>query len=190
MRNWIVLSSIASFFLVGCSQELSEKDAQVAFAATYTTLSVGGAAAQASAGTPVQADESPAFRAGAAASVDYDYNCLGGGTAHFVGTATAASTETAGQATFNLATDFVGCTSPDNITIDGNLDYAASVSGTADTAEVTLSMNGSLSFEGKVEGSCEIDLKLAFSATAGSAQASYKGSVCGHDASATLNVQG
>lgn len=191
MFNRIVLSSLATFFLVGCSQELSEKDAQVAFGAALTVLQSGGAMAQSSAGaTPVQADDAPAFRAGAEAAVDYDFACPGGGTARFAGSVVAASDETSGQATFTFQTDFAACKSLANITIDGNMDYASSISGTAEAVQLTFSMSGSLSFSGEVEGSCDIDLTLNASATAGSAGGTFEGSVCGHDASATLNVQG
>jgi hypothetical protein len=163
----------------------------VAFVAAYSTLSAGGAAAQTSAaGTAAHASDTPAFRAGAAGSVDYDYMCPGGGTAHFVGSVAAVSDETSGQATFTLATEFAGCKTLVDITIDGNMDYASSVSGSAEAAEVSFSMSGSLAFEGKVEGSCDVDVKLSVSATPGSATGTYEGSVCGHDAAATLNVTG
>lgn len=191
MRNSISVAILGSFTLLGCSQQLSEEDARVAFVAAYSTLSTGGAAAAASAGgTAAHATDTPAFRAGAAGSVDFDYMCPGGGSAHFAGSATAASDGTTGQATFTLSTDFAGCKTLVDITIDGSMDYASSVSGSAEAAEVTFSMTGSLDFAGKVEGSCDIDVKLSVSATAGSAMGTYEGSVCGHDAAATLNVTG
>lgn len=190
MLNKIVLSAIASLALIGCSDQLNEEDSRAAFTAAYATLSAGGAAAQTSAATPVQADDSPAFRAGAAGSVDYDYACPGGGTAHFAGTVTAVADDVGGQANFTFATDFSGCKTLLDITIDGSIDYASSVTGSAESASVKFSMDGSLSFSGKVDGSCDIEVDLAVSAVPGTASASYSGSVCGHDASATLSVQG
>jgi len=190
MLNKIVLSAVASLALIGCSEQLDEEDSRVAFTAAFSTLSAGGAAAQTSAATPVQADETPVFRAGAAGSVDYDYACPGGGTAHFAGSVTAVSDDVGGQASFTFATDFAGCKTLLDVTIDGSLDYASSVSGSAESATVTLSMDGSLSFSGKVDGTCDIEVDLSVSAAPGSAMGTYSGSVCGHDASATLNVQG
>lgn len=190
MLNKIVLSAIASLALIGCSDQLNEEDSRVAFAAAAATLSTGAAAAQTSVAVPVQAEDSPVFRAGAAGSVDYDYACPGGGTAHFAGSVTAVSDDLGGQATFTFATDFAGCKTLLDITIDGNLDYASSVTGSADSATVTLSMDGSLSFSGKVDGSCDIEVDLSVSAAPGSASGTYSGSVCGHDASSTLSVQG
>ena len=190
MLNRIVLSAIVSLALIGCSDQLSEEDSRVAFAAASSTLSLGAAEAQSNAGTAAHTGDTPAFRDAAAGTVDYSYACPGGGTAHFVGSLQASSDGVGGQATFDLSTDFAGCKSLANITIDGGIDYAAAVSGTADAASVIFSMNGSLSFSGEVDGSCDLDVKFAVNATQGAAGLSYSGSVCGHDASATLNVQG
>ncbi len=190
MHNRIVLSAIASLALIGCSDQLNEEDSRVAFAAAYSTLQVGAAEAQSNAGTAAHTGDTPAFRDAAAGTVDYNYSCPGGGSAHYVGSLQASSDGGGGQATFDLSTDFAGCKTIGNITVDGSMDYAASVTGTADTASVTFAMNGSLSFSGEVDGSCDIDVKISVNATQGAAGLSYSGSVCGHDAAATLNVQG
>lgn len=190
MHNRIALSVFASLALLGCSKQLDEEDAAVAFAAAYTTLQTGGAMAQASAGSAAQVEETPAFRAGVEGSVEYDYACPGGGSAHYSGAVTASGDDLGGQATFAFATDFSGCKTLFDITIDGSIDYSSSVTGSAESATVTFSMDGSLDFAGKVDGSCDIEVDLQVSATPGSASGSYSGSVCGHDASATLNVQG
>ena len=60
----------------------------------------------------------------------------------------------------------------------------------AGTASTMFTMKGSLSYEGKVEGSCDIDMTAAVSVASGAVGASYEGSICGHNAKATLNVQG
>ena len=66
---------------------------------------------------------------------------------------------------------------------------------TADGATTQLTMKGSLSYEGQVDGSCDWDLtmKVATTGAAGGTpgvNAEYSGTMCGHKASATLNVQG
>jgi hypothetical protein len=190
MHNRIVLSAIASLALIGCSDQLNEEDSRVAFVAVSSALTAGAAEAQTNAGAAARTGDTPAFRDSAAGTINYSYNCPGGGTAQFVGSVQASSDGLGGQAAFELATDFVGCKTLVNITVDGGMDYAASVTGTADAASVTFSMNGSLSFSGEVDGSCDIDLKFSANATQDAAGVTYSGSVCGHDASATLNVQG
>lgn len=191
MLNKMVLSSIATLSLVGCSQELSEEDSRVGFAAVSSVLATGVSMAQSSASaTSVVADETPAFRAEGSANVDFNFNCPGGGTARFVGSAAAAGDPSAAAGTFSLSTTFSGCKSALNVTIDGDLDYEATASATGDSAQLSFSMVGSLSFSGEVDGSCDIDVKISASASPGSASGTYQGSICGHDASATANVQG
>ncbi len=104
------------------------------------------------------------FRESVEGAVDYDFACMGGGTVHFSGSVQASSEPAGGQAIFELSTDFVGCeVMGGKITIDGGMDYAASASSSGD-ADVTFAMNGSLSFSGDIDGSCDFDVK--FSATA------------------------
>ena len=201
MRNSLFLSLPCALLLVACSHELSEDDARLAYVATYSALGQGSAQATTIANTtPLVAADTPELRSGgvqprAAANVDYTWTCTGGGTAHYVGSAEAVTEGAgAGSANFTLATTFDAC-SVAGITIDGDLDYAASVSVTADSATTQLTMNGSLSYAGQVDGSCDWDLtmKVATSGAAGgnpSVNAEYSGSMCGHNASATLNIQG
>lgn len=189
MRSTIVLMS-ASLLLVACSQELSDDDTRKAWVATNAALAQGSAQAQVAAtSVPAVPGQSQDLRPRVAAQVDYTWNCLGGGTAHFVGDAQVDATSGSSDVSFNLATEFDACAGS-GVTISGSLDYAASVSATSGSASTTLTMKGSLSYEGDVEGSCDIDMKASVSASAGSVGASYEGSICGHDASATLNVKG
>lgn len=191
MKNVLFTSAIVSLALVGCSNQLNEEDSVVAFSAASTVVAQG--ASQAQSGTPaaVQAEDSPAFRDAAAGAVDYSFSCPSGGTAHFTGAFDAVADGSGGQATFSLSTDFAACKSLQNVTIDGNMDYAASIVGSDAGGSVTFSMNGSLDFSGQVDGSCDIDVKFSASGSAGgSAGVTYSGSICGHDAAATLNVQG
>ena len=202
MRSSLLLSSIACLSLLpACSGGLNDDDARVAFVATYAALAQGSAQANTIANTsPLVVDgDGLEFRRGGVqlrtqANVDYTWDCTSG-TAHYVGTAEAVTEGAgAGSANFTLATTFDAC-SVSGITISGDIDYAASVTVTADSATTQLTMNGSLSYEGQVEGGCDWDLtmKVAVSGVGGgggSVNAEYSGSICGHKAAATLNVQG
>lgn len=191
MRNTIVLTALATFTMIGCSKQLDEQDSRVAFAAAFGALGTGAGEAQLSAGgaAAAQASDTPSFRAGAAGAVDYTFNCQGGGSIHFAGNVTAVANDTGGYASFNFSTDYASCSFL-NITMDGSVDYVASASGTADTAKADFSIDGSLSFSGEVDGDCDFDLTYSLSATQNAANISYSGSICGHDAAATLNVSG
>lgn len=188
MRRTIALLS-ASLLLAACSQELNDEDTRTAWLSTNLALAQGSSQAQVAASTPAVPGQSPELRPRVAAQVDYTWNCTGGGTAHFAGDAQVDATSGSSDVSFNLATDFDGC-DVSGVIISGSLDYSAAVSASSGSASTTLTMKGSLSYEGKVEGSCDIDMTASVSATAGSVGASYKGSICGHDASATLSVQG
>lgn len=191
MRSKLVLSVVACGALVGCSgPQLSEEDAVVGFSAASMVLSTGSSMAVANVGAAAQAEETPSFRAEGEAAVDFTYNCPGGGTARFAGSAVAASAESGGNVTFSLNTDFAACGTINSVTIDGGIDYASSVTGSAEAVSVEFSMDGSLSFSGQVEGDCDIDVKFSLSASQGAAGGSYKGSFCGHDASSTFKTQG
>jgi hypothetical protein len=190
MHNRIVLSAIASLALIGCSDQLNEEDSRVAFVAVSSALTAGAAEAQTNAGAAARTGDTPAFRDAAAGTVDYSYNVPGRrhGALRRLGAGVERRARRAGGV--RAGDRLRGCKTLVNITVDGGMDYAASVTGTADAASVTFSMNGSLSFSGEVDGSCDIDLKFSANATQGAAGVTYSGSVCGHDASATLNVQG
>lgn len=193
MRSSLVLSSVCTLLFTACSGGLSDDDSRVAWAATQVALSQGQTQAQlAASGTPLATGEEVAFRGtDAAADVDYTWSCTGGGTAHYVGTASVVSDGAgAGGVNFTLATTFDGC-SVSGITISGDLDYVAEVTTSAGSATSSLTMRGSLSYEGQVEGSCDWDLTMKVAASGvggGSASAEFSGSICGHDANATLKV--
>lgn len=203
MRNvWIVMVCAAALSLPACSSNLSEEDTRTAWASTNLALTQGQVQAQ-SAASGVPAAPSNDFddiRPRAAAQVDYTWTCTEGGSAHYVGSAEAVVSDVGtSDVSFDLATDFDAC-SVNGVAISGSLDYSASVSasggaGGVGSASTTLTMKGSLTFEGKVEGGCELDMTASVSATGGaggvgSVSASYEGTICGHSAKATLNVQG
>lgn len=201
MRSTVFLSTVCTLLLAGCSHELSEEDARLAYVATYSALAQGSAQATTIANSsPLVAADDVELRSGgvsprSAAAVDFSWSCPSGGTAHYVGSAEAVTEGAgAGSANFTLATTFDAC-AVSGITITGDLDYAAAVTVTADSATTQLTMTGSLSYDGQVDGSCDWDLtmKVATSGVAGgnpSVNAEYSGSMCGHKAAATLNVQG
>jgi len=77
----------------------------------------------------------------------------------------------------------------------GQLDYAASVSTSDTGTSITYDYKGDLTWSGDVEGGCVIDMQGSVTTTTGgvgpgSVSISYKGSICGYDAAATLNVNG
>jgi hypothetical protein len=192
MRNiWIVIVSAGFVSLAACSSGLSEEDTRVAWAATNLALTQGQAQAQAAAsGVPLApGPETDEIRPRVAAQVDFTWSCPEGGTARYAGSAETVSDAGGSDVSFDLATDFDAC-GVSGVAISGSLDYSAAVSTSAGSTATTLTMKGNLSFEGKVEGGCEIDMTSKVSVTGGSVSVSYDGSICGNSASATLNVQG
>lgn len=197
MRKILMVVSVACLS-VGCGSSISEEDTRVAWTSTNLALAQGSAQAQAVAqGVPAAPSaENDAITPRAAAQVDYSWPCTEGGTAHFTGSAEAVVSQAgSSDVSFDLSTDFDGCVVT-GVTISGSLDYSASVSADgAGTASTMFTMKGSLSYEGKVEGSCDIDMTMSVNVSggvggAGSVGASYDGTICGHSAKATLNVQG
>ena len=140
----------------------------------------------------------PAFAAsactrGPAPTSNYDWTCTGGGTAHYAGEAEAVLDDAgASNVTFDIAAEFDAC-SVNGITISGDLQYALDLEGTADTLMLKSSMKGSMSYEGQVDGSCDWDLTMtvaASSAGAGTVNATFSGSICGHDAQGVFSAHG
>ncbi len=187
MRNRLLLASLASSaLLVGCAGPVgSEEDARTGWAQTNAVLGTGASSAQ-SAGA-VAPDEDPVFRAGNAVSVNYDYDCTGSGSVNYNGNYYFDASNVGSNVEFNYEADFKKC-SDGSLTIDGTLDYALTADTTDTTSNLTYSYVGDLVWSGSVDGSCEIDMTGSFSAGGGAASISYKGSICGYDAAATLNV--
>ncbi len=199
MQLRLVLGSLACVVLAACSGGLDDQDSVIAFAATSQALSQGQAQAQVAAnGTKIVEGEQASFRGlgvepRASGNVDYDWACTGGGTAHYAGAAeVVVDGAGASNVTFDLAAEFTDC-SVNGITISGDLDYAVDVETTADTAYVMSTMKGSLTYDGQIDGSCDWNLTMKVAASgagAGSVSAEFSGSICGHNAKSTLNVQG
>ncbi|MBK9757589.1 MAG: hypothetical protein IPO88_29610 [Nannocystis sp.] len=185
MRSSLFVASVCTLLLTACSGGLSDDDSRVAWAATQVALSQGQTQAQlAASGTPLMTGDEVAFRRGGGLLHRRRHGAL---CRDRVG-----GERRAGAVNFTLATTFDGC-DVSGITISGDLDYVAEVTTSGTSATSALTMHGSLSYEGKVEGSCDWDLTMKVAATAtggggGSASAEFSGSICGHDASATLKV--
>lgn len=196
MKKILSVVSVACL-AVACGSNLNEEDTRVAFASANVALAQGSAQAQAMAGVPAGAGgQAEGLAPRAAAQVDYNWSCTEGGTAHFTGNAEAVVSDTgSSNVNFDLTTDFDGCT-VNGVSMSGALDYSAAVdaSGTG-SVSTTFTMKGNLDFSGKVDGSCEFDLTMAVDVSGGvggggTVGATFEGSICGHKASATLNVQG
>lgn len=197
MRHGLVLVTVCSFLAVGCTSSLDKNDSLVAWAATSVALSQGQVQAQtAASGMAIVEGQGTSFRGlgvhpRAGANVNADVTCMGGGTARYVGSAESVLDDVGtSNLTFDLAAEFDAC-SVNNITISGDLEYSLAVEGTADSVKLKSTMKGSLSYEGQIDGSCDWNLVATVAASSdGSVAAEYSGSICGHEAAATLKVNG
>lgn len=101
---------------------------------------------------------------------------------------------------FGYEIEFRACR-PDENTLDGNLEYAALVSTdvTEDsaTAQIVFVYQGVVNVSGEENGTCEVDMRGYVDASAvgspgeefdANVDVVYEGTVCGNDASETLNV--
>ncbi len=159
----------------------SEDDAAKGWVATQSALENGSNSVQTRA-------------ADTTVNIDASADCLNGGSAHFKGTLeTTVDLEnpTAGNSTnFDYTTTFSGCTTQ-GVTIDGALDYQLMTSTSGDgSASVNYAYSGEVTWSGDVNGSCVIDMTASVETGPTSVSATYSGTVCGFDASATLNVSG
>jgi hypothetical protein len=162
------LASIFVFALVlpvlGCGGDentLSQEEAGQAFASlSQATTSVEAAAREAS--LEISDNE-----------ISATVTCLNGGFASVAGIFDS-------NESFSLSVEFNSCTET-NITIDGSLDYAATVTENG----ITTIMDGSLSFSGAVEGNCTIDVIT----TINDASVSVDGSVCGQNVDVSVDGQ-
>ncbi len=112
--------------------------------------------------------------------------CADGGTVAVTGNMGGSDLEDLLSVTFDLDAAFHGCQS-DGVTIDGNLSWALSAE-VDDGADVRLTWTGSLTYSGKYVGDCDIDISAGATAMGTTASASYEGTICGYDASATLSA--
>lgn len=159
-----ILVSALVLPVFGCGGDentLSQEEAGQAFASLSQSMSsVETAAREAS----VEISDS---------EISATVTCLNGGSASVEGIFDS-------DESFSLSVELDGCTET-NITIDGSLDYTATVTESG----LTVIMDGFLSFAGAVEGSCTIDVTT----TVGDAGVSIDGSVCGQNVDASVDGQ-
>lgn len=155
----------AGLTAMGCGSQVTKKEARQGWAATSSALTAG----------QVQATSS------GTGDVNVDYSCPEGGTGHFDGTWDS------GTETFAFTVSFDQCSSQ-GVEINGDLDFEMDADTSSSGASVTYTYQGTLEWSGDVNGSCDIDMTGSASATTSGASVSYSGSVCGHDASASLSA--
>jgi hypothetical protein len=117
---------------------------------------------------------------GAAVSV----NCAGGGAASVEGRVNVVPVPT--QVDVQVAIDYNGCVSNGGTTLAGAIDFRQSVEAGALPVRVQTIYQGDVTFTGKVQAQCTVDLNVLVD-EAGKA-VSVSGSFCGHDA-ASLQLQ-
>lgn len=162
-KNFFASILVSAFVLpaVGCGGDentLSQEEAGQAFASLSQAMTgVESAAREES----IEISDS---------EISVTVACLNGGSASVEGNFDS-------NESFSLSVEFDSCAET-NITIDGSLGYA----GTITEDGLTITMEGSLSFSGQVEGSCTIDVTT----TVSDAGATVDGSVCGQQVDASV----
>lgn len=170
----------------GCAGDVgSAEDARAGWVKTEAQLSSGSNGAQ-SAGAP--AGDVPVFRADPLSiNVDFDYSCASGGSINYKGSYKVSTAPGATGVDFDYAATFKGCDAG-GVTIDGDVDYSAVVATSDAGSSVDYSYRGDLTWKGDVEGACVVEMDASVSTSAAGVSVSYKGSICGYDAAASLNV--
>lgn len=169
-----ILACAAGALLVSCGpgEELGEGDAQVAWGATNKALTAGQ-----------PASGGPADSFGGSNS----YDCPDGGTAKFNASVKLGDAFDTTNVNVTYTVDFQKCV-VDGVKIIGELDYGVSVQTDATSSYTEWSYNGDLIYKGDVSGTCLIDMSGSAGASAAGASVTYEGSICGNDASVTLNT--
>lgn len=176
MRFVAVLSMVAmAASVVGCGG-MSEEDAKRAFAAASAVTS-GGQSQAALGGS--------ALTMQAAETTSFSFPCPQGGDAAFDGSYSADQ--------FDFAVAYRACKTQ-QISIDGDLDFAMSSASDATGTTATFDYNGDLSFDGEVSGDCEIAVTGVMTIAAGgnsfSASSHISGSLCGNDVNYDVSSSG
>jgi hypothetical protein len=147
---------------VGCGGGMSKQDALTGWAAANVALQQGYSMAT-TAGGGLHND--------AAVMLNYTFNCTGGGTILYTGSADTS----AEMQSVDVSEKATGCVS-NNITLDGTMSYKTVVNG----SNVNFKWTGSLTFKGQVSGTCDVDVTVNSSG----AGASVSGTVCGYNIAA------
>ena len=163
--------------VAACGSQLSEGDARVVWSNIESALRTQGASQALS------------------TDVDLTISCRDGGTLLYRGSLDADGNDTGGQAAFAYEATFDACASQGD-TLDGSLEYSNIMASTTaeDGTQVAAQIlySGSFVVTGVHDGACDVDMQASFSATQsgqlGAATFTYSGTLCGHDASRTLNA--
>ncbi len=190
MTTRLIFVSIAtSALLIGCAGPVgSEDDARSGWAQTNASLQQGGNSAQ-SAGAPAPSGENPVFRATIANTVNYDYSCSESGSINYNGNYYVNTDDVGATIEFDYQASFKDC-SDGSLTVDGDVDYALAVENSDTGSRISYSYDGNLVWSGSVEGSCDVSMSALVETSTEGVSIDYKGSICGYDAAATLNVAG
>jgi len=184
--TFVAIIGTVGICLSGCAGDVgSADDARAGWVKTEGQLSSGASNAQ-SAGAP--ASDVPVFRADPLSiNVDFNYSCVGGGSINYKGSYKVSSTPGATGVDFDYAATFNGCDAA-GVVIDGDVDYSAAVATNDAGSSVDYKYRGDLTWKGDVEGACVVEMEASVSTGAAGVSISYKGSICGYDAAASLNV--
>lgn len=169
VKQALVAFSAVALVACGGGDPLGEGDAQLAWEATQGAM--GGSGAQPNGLTSTvpcadggnlkwKYDLGDAFSSAGNSNVDLEYTLV-----------------------------FKGCKN-DGVKISGKMIYSIGATVTDTTSSTRWGYEGSLRYSGDINGSCDYDMYGEATASSTGASVSYSGSICGNDASATLNVSG
>lgn len=180
----VLACSICIFALVGCGDSPQADGPAV----SVTDIERGWEATQAILDDATDMPGQPLMSADI--PMDFSYDCPAGGSADFVGQATANIIYGEADADFAYDVTFSGC-AVYGVTIDGAMAYARTAEMRAGEASTTLTWSGDLSWSGDVEADCAVDVSgsttMTLSVAGFSYDSSMTGSVCGEDASHALS---
>jgi hypothetical protein len=88
---------------------------------------------------------------------------------------------------FDLVLEFDGC-SADGVVIDGDLSLHAEVEVGEDSARVATSYEGSLTWSGEANGSCDVDMTALVAVESSEVDVEVHGEICGYEADAVVHA--
>ena len=175
MKNFVgAISLIAGSLLVGCGggDKFSPEDSTAAQTAAVNAITTAVAAS----GSALTAEQ-----ASGNVSVDFTWDCQSGGTLKVAGEWSGSSSGTgAASAYYDVTGTFAGC-NDGTLTMDGSLKYVFGVNSSGGSASYQYVMDGSITYGGSVTGTCEFDVNISGTASAGGGSGSASGSICGQD---------
>lgn len=185
MKNdWMIMTAVlvSTSFLGACgdAEELSEDESARGWEATSSTLVAANEMAKASGGGPEEESLGLAYA--------LKYPCPGGGTAAFSGQLALDTF----YGDFDWDVDYDAC-EVDGVVIDGTLRFSLEAERMIGEFSLLYTYRGDLTYSGDVVGTCVVDMTGGAMATREvnmrSLDIGYSGTICGHDASATLSAR-